>query len=90
MTGCPNGCARPYQSDIGIVGRSGDKFTLYVGGHLLGHRLNFMLVDLLPRAEIVPLLELLLVHFKEERQAGESFGDYCQRRGAENLQALRH
>jgi len=43
MTGCPNGCARPYQSDIGIVGRSGDKFSVFVGGRILGDRLNFML-----------------------------------------------
>ena len=34
MTGCPNGCVRPYQSDIGIVGRSGDKYTLFVGGNV--------------------------------------------------------
>ena len=40
MTGCPNGCARPYQSDIGIVGRSGDKYTLFLGGSTLGNRLN--------------------------------------------------
>ena len=89
MTGCPNGCARPYQSDIGIVGRSGDKFTLYVGGHVLGHRLNFMLEDLLPRAEIVPLLAKLLGHFKAHHHGSESFGDYCQRLGAERLRALR-
>ena len=48
MTGCPNGCARPYQSDIGIVGRSGDKYTLFVGGNVLGTRLNFVLKDLVP------------------------------------------
>ena len=41
MTGCPNGCVRPYQSDIGIVGRSGDKYTVFVGGNLVGSRLNF-------------------------------------------------
>jgi sulfite reductase (ferredoxin) len=88
MTGCPNGCARPYQSDIGIVGRSGDKYTLFVGGHVLGHRLNFQLKDMLPRSEIVPTLVPLLVNFKRERQQGETFGDYCQRLGAEKLQAL--
>jgi sulfite reductase (ferredoxin) len=88
MTGCPNGCARPYQSDIGIVGRSGDKYTLFVGGHVLGHRLNFALRDLVPRAEVVPALVPLLERFKEERQAGETFGDYCRRQGAEKLQAL--
>ncbi|MBV9123281.1 MAG: NADPH-dependent assimilatory sulfite reductase hemoprotein subunit [Planctomycetes bacterium] len=88
MTGCPNGCARPYQSDIGIVGRSGDKYTVYVGGHVLGHRLNFLLRDLVPIAEVVPLLVPLLEHFKEERQPGESFGDYCHRLGVEKLQTL--
>jgi sulfite reductase (ferredoxin) len=88
MTGCPNGCARPYQSDIGLVGRSGDKYTLFVGGHVLGHRLNFLLKDLIPRAEVVPTLLPLLERFKAERQPGEGFGDYCQRQGAEALQAL--
>jgi sulfite reductase (ferredoxin) len=88
MTGCPNGCARPYQSDIGIVGRSGEKYTLFVGGHVLGHRLNFLLRDLVHRDDIVPLLRPVLVKFKEERMAGETFGDYCQRVGQERLQKL--
>lgn len=87
MTGCPNGCARPYQSDIGLVGRSGDKYTVFVGGHVLGHRLNFLLRDLVPMAEIVPLLVLLLEDFRTDRQPGESFGDYCHRLGAEKLAA---
>ena len=88
MTGCPNGCARPYQSDVGIVGRSGDKYTLFVGGHVLGHRLNFSLLDLLPRGEIVSALVPLLARFKEQRQNGESFGDFCQRLGPDALRAL--
>ncbi|HJT79206.1 MAG TPA: NADPH-dependent assimilatory sulfite reductase hemoprotein subunit, partial [Gemmataceae bacterium] len=88
MTGCPNGCVRPYQSDVGIVGRSGDKFTLFVGGHILGHRLNFLLRDLVPFEEIVPTLTPLLERFRAERQPGECFGDYCQRLGPERVQAL--
>ena len=88
MTGCPNGCARPYQSDIGIVGRSGDKYTIFLGGHVLGHRLNFQFKDLVPMAEIVPMLVTLLEHFKKDRKAGEFFGDYCQRMGVEKLQEL--
>ncbi|HLJ93214.1 MAG TPA: NADPH-dependent assimilatory sulfite reductase hemoprotein subunit [Gemmataceae bacterium] len=88
MTGCPNGCARPYQSDIGLVGRSGDKYTIYVGGHVLGHRLNFVLKDLVPLSQIVPTLKPLLEHFQKERRPEESFGDYCQRQGAERLQNL--
>ena len=88
MTGCPNGCARPYQSEIGIVGRSGDKYMLFVGGHVLGHRLNFELRDLVPRRDIVRVLRVLLVHFQQERLSDESFGDYCQRMGQERLQKM--
>jgi sulfite reductase (ferredoxin) len=88
MTGCPNGCARPYQSDIGIVGRSGDKFTIFVGGHILGNRLNFQLKDLVPFSQVVPTLTPILEHFKNERLPEESFGDYCHRLGAEPLQQL--
>jgi sulfite reductase (ferredoxin) len=88
MTGCPNGCARPYQADIGIVGRSGDKYTVYVGGSILGTRLNFVLRDLVPLPEVVPLLVPLLEDFRSSREAGESFGDYCHRLGAERLQLL--
>src|SRR5262249_17326509 len=87
MTGCPNGCARPYQSDIGLVGRSGDKFTVFVGGSVLGTRLNFLLRDLVPQAQIVPLLVPLLEDYRCRRRPGEPFGDYCQRLGAEALQA---
>jgi sulfite reductase (ferredoxin) len=88
MTGCPNGCARPYQSDIGLVGRSGDKYTVFVGGRVLGDRLNFVLRDLVPAAQVVPLLAPLLKHFKETQREKEGFGDYCQRLGAEALRSL--
>jgi sulfite reductase (ferredoxin) len=87
MTGCPNGCARPYQSDIGIVGRSGDKYVVYVGGRSLGDRLNFELRDLTPRGEIVPTLLPLLRRFRDEQQQGECFGDFCQRIGKEACRA---
>jgi sulfite reductase (ferredoxin) len=88
MTGCPNGCVRPYQSDIGIVGRSGDKYVLYVGGRVQGDRMNFQLKDLVPRGEIAATLEPLLRRFKEERRPGESFGDYCHRLGPDHARAL--
>jgi sulfite reductase (ferredoxin) len=88
MTGCPNGCVRPYQSDIGIVGRSGDKYTLFVGGNVLGTRLNFLLKDLVPLAEIVSTLRPLLEHFRDQRRPKESFGDYCYRIGADAARSL--
>src|SRR5205085_11918857 len=86
MTGCPNGCVRPYQSDIGIVGRSGDKYTLFVGGSVLSTRLNFVLKDLVPHSEIVPLLTVLLRAYKVGRQRDEGFGDFCQRLGQTEVQ----
>jgi sulfite reductase (ferredoxin) len=81
MTGCPNGCVRPYQSDIGIVGRSGEKYTVYVGGNTLGTRLNFVLQDLVPKDQITPLLVRLLHAFRSERRSDEGFGDFCHRLG---------
>jgi sulfite reductase (ferredoxin) len=88
MTGCPNGCARPYQSDIGLVGRSGDKYTIHVGGHVLGHQLNFVLRDLVPLASIVPTLRPVLERFRQQRRPEESFGEYCHRLGPEHVRAL--
>ncbi|MBM4069518.1 MAG: NADPH-dependent assimilatory sulfite reductase hemoprotein subunit [Planctomycetes bacterium] len=88
MTGCPNGCARPYQSDIGLVGRSGDKVTVFVGGNPLGTRLNFALRDLVPISQLIPLFSPLLDDYKSNRLPSEGFGDYCQRLGSERLETL--
>jgi sulfite reductase (ferredoxin) len=87
MTGCPNGCARPYQSDVGIVGRSGDKYVVYVGGRAQGDRLNFELRDLTPRGEIVATLRPLLRRWREERRPAEGFGDFCARLGPDAAKA---
>lgn len=86
MTGCPNGCARPYNCDIGLVGRAKDRYGIYVGGRVLGDRLNFLYKDLVPLDEIVPTLVPLLVYFQRSRRDGESFGEFCHRRGLEDLQ----
>lgn len=88
MTGCPNGCVRPYQSDIGLVGRSGDKYVIFVGGNVIGSRLNFELRDLVPLAELVPTLRPVLEQFKLQRKPQEGFGDFCRRLGVEALQAM--
>ena len=85
MTGCPNGCARPYNSDIGLVGKTKDKYTILLGGRVLGDRLNFIYDDLVPTDEVVPRLVPALKFFKESRQNGESFGDFCHRLGVEEL-----
>jgi sulfite reductase (ferredoxin) len=88
MTGCPNGCARPYTPDIGFVGKTLGKYTIYVGGNLTGTRLAFIYKDLVPFDDIVPSLSPLLTHFKNERQNGESFGDFCVRQGKEAVVSL--
>jgi sulfite reductase (ferredoxin) len=85
MTGCPNGCARPYNSDIGLVGRAAHKYGIFVGGRLLGDRLNFLFRDLVPTEQIVPSLTALLTYYKQDRQAGETVGDFCHRKGSEDL-----
>jgi sulfite reductase (ferredoxin) len=87
ITGCPNGCARPYAGDIGIVGRMPGFYALYVGGDFAGTRLNFPLLDRVPEAEVAARLGLLFGRFATERLARESFGDFCHRIGAERLRA---
>ncbi|OWK46851.1 NADPH-dependent assimilatory sulfite reductase hemoprotein subunit [Fimbriiglobus ruber] len=88
MTGCPNGCARPYQSEIGLVGRGGTKYTVYIGGDRIGRRLNAEVEDSVPIDQIVPKLSSVFRAFKDERTNGEDFGGYCDRIGLERLKSL--
>jgi len=76
MTGCPNGCSRPYVADIGFVGRSLNKYSLFVGGNPEGTRLNSKIKDLVALEDLVPTVRPLLVYYKQNRKQGESFGDY--------------
>ena len=87
MTGCPNGCVRPYNSDVGLVGKAVGRYTLFLGGRLVGDRLNFVYKDLVPAAEIVPALVPLMVYFPQARSVDESFGDFCHRKGKDDLTA---
>ncbi len=87
MTGCPNGCARPYNCDVGLVGKAVGRYTMLLGGRLAGDRLNFIYKDLVPAPEIVPTLVPLLTYFRQERLADETFGDFCHRKGKEDLLA---
>jgi sulfite reductase (ferredoxin) len=87
MTGCPNGCARPYNSDIGLVGKTAGKYTVFLGGRVMGDRLNFIFKDLVPEAEVISSLIPVFEFFKAARENDESFGDFCHRQGVENLLA---
>lgn len=88
MTGCPNGCARPYQSEVGIVGRGGTKYTLYIGGDSFGRRLNTEVQDSVPIEQIAPKLAKVFAAFKAERKDEELFGSYCDRVGLAKLKEL--
>ncbi|QDU82234.1 Sulfite reductase [ferredoxin] [Polystyrenella longa] len=87
MTGCPNGCARPYHPDIGLVGKAKGKYTLFLGGNVIGTRLAFIYKDMVPLEEIVPLCVPLFEYYAKDRTGAESFGDFCNRKGAEDLEA---
>lgn len=86
MTGCPNGCARPFMGDIGFVGRSKGIYNIYVGGDWANTRLNILYASTVRAENIVPTLRPLLLLWRDERQQGETFGDYCHRIGIEQLQ----
>ena len=95
MTGCPNGCARPYNADIGLVGRSAHinpdgtpgpgTYTIFLGGRTTGERLNVEYKDYVPYAQVVTELGLVLSRYKSDRFTNESFGDFCNRIGVETL-----
>ena len=88
MTGCPNGCARPYTPDIGLVGRSVGKYTVFLGGNAEGTRLAFLFEDQVPLNDIPKLLKPLLASFRDQRREAESFGDFCYRQGCDALQKI--
>ena len=85
MTGCPNGCARPYSTEVGIVGRGKDHYTIYLGGDAEGTRLNTEYVDRVPVARVSAVLAPVLAAFSDERAGGERFGDWCHRVGVPAL-----
>jgi sulfite reductase beta subunit-like hemoprotein len=88
ITGCPNGCARPYAGDIGIVGRAPGLYTLFVGGDFEGTRLSFPLADKVRQDAIGATLSPVLAGFAAGRLPDEGFGDFCARLGAEAVRGL--
>jgi sulfite reductase beta subunit-like hemoprotein len=85
MTGCPNGCARPYMGEIGIVGVSADRYTLYLGGNAASTRLNRVYREGVRGAEIADVLAPLFARWAVERTPGEEFGDFCLRAAWEKI-----
>ncbi len=79
VTGCPNGCARPYLAEIGLVGRAPNKYALFLGARYDGTRLNRLFAPSVTIDDAVTLLTPIIKRYALERQPGEGFGDYCDR-----------
>ncbi len=88
ITGCPNGCARTYAGDIGIVGRMPGFYAVYVGGDFEGTRLSFKLFEKVAEAEVLSRFDALFAAWAEHGLPQEGFGDFCHRLGAERLAGL--
>lgn len=80
MTGCPNGCARPYVAEIGFVGTASGKYNLHLGGDRQGERLNKIYLESQEESQILSTLDNLFHTYSIERSVGETFGDFSVRK----------
>lgn len=85
MTGCPNGCARPYMAELGFVGSAPDAYQLWLGGSPEQTRLAQPYMDRLHVNDLEATLEPMFVYFKQNRHQSESFGDFCHRVGFDSI-----
>jgi sulfite reductase (NADPH) hemoprotein beta-component len=81
ITGCPNGCARPYLAEIALVGKAPGRYNLHLGGDGLGQRLNVLYRENVDEATILSEIDKAFARFAVERAAGERFGDFAWRVG---------
>jgi sulfite reductase (NADPH) hemoprotein beta-component len=79
VTGCPNGCARPYLAEIGLVGKAPGLYDLHLGSDRAGTRLNTRVHEALDEAGLLDTLRPLFERFTQERDSGEGFGDFLHR-----------
>jgi sulfite reductase (ferredoxin) len=88
MSGCPNGCSRPYLGDVGFVGTTLGKYDVMLGGDFNGTRLNRVFAPNVPIADIPALLRPLFERFRSERASEEGFGNWVERAGFDALRAV--
>jgi sulfite reductase (NADPH) hemoprotein beta-component len=81
MSGCPNGCSRPYVAEIAFSGRALGRYNVYLGGGFHGQRLNKMFLENVGEKQILEALAPLLRAYAAERTPGEPFGDFAIRAG---------
>lgn len=79
ITGCPNGCARPYLAEIGFVGKAPGKYALYLGASYQGDRLNRLYAPSITFDDALVQLTPIIKRYALERNPGERFGDWCDR-----------
>jgi sulfite reductase (NADPH) hemoprotein beta-component len=79
ITGCPNGCARPYLAEIGFVAKAPNKYALYLGAKYNGTRLNRLVSPSIGIDDAVTMLTPIIKRYAVERHEGEEFGDFCER-----------
>ena len=85
MTGCPNGCARPYMAELGFVGSASDTYQIWLGGSSNQTRLAKPYIDKLHINNLEADLGPIFIYFKQQRQPDENFGDFCDRVGIEAI-----
>ncbi|VAW46193.1 Sulfite reductase [NADPH] hemoprotein beta-component, partial [hydrothermal vent metagenome] len=81
MTGCPNGCARPFIAEIGFVGKALGRYNMYLGGALNGNRLNQLFEENINEGRILEHIDQLLGHYAQAAYVNEAFGDFVIRQG---------
>ncbi|MBO9664662.1 assimilatory sulfite reductase (NADPH) hemoprotein subunit [Dokdonella sp.] len=81
VSGCPNGCSRPYLAEIALIGKAPGRYNLMLGADARGQRLNRLHRENIDEAEILAQLDALFARYADEREAGEGFGDFLLRAG---------
>src|SRR5260370_2104672 len=79
MTGCPNGCARPYMAEVAFVGKSPNKYQVYLGGNEACTRLNRLYTDVVKGDDLMNELRPILSRFVQQRLNSDRFGDFSHR-----------
>jgi sulfite reductase beta subunit-like hemoprotein len=88
ITGCANGCARPYSAELALVGQAIDKYAIFTGGHEEGLRLCELVAERIPRARIASILDVLFALWAEQGLPEERFGDFTHRVGRNEISEI--
>ncbi len=85
MTGCPNGCARPYMAEVGFVGSFPESYQVWLAGCPAQTRLAQVYTDRMHIDDLETFFTPMFIYFKKDRKTGEGFGDFCDRVGLESI-----